>query len=101
MTNLFVSFLPLTVMVLSLQASLFIMTAESTMNLRFPPAQRSIGGMKFVIELGYWLTAEERDAIADTVEKVTFTNVTKETKYIIRDVFKYFYLKRVGAYLQC
>lgn len=63
----------------------------------FPPAQRSIGGMKFVIELGYWLTAEERDAIADTVEKVTFTNVTKETKYIIRDVFKYFYTQASGV----
>ncbi len=63
----------------------------------FPPAQRSIGGMKFVIELGYWLTAEERDAMADTVEKVTFTNVTKETKYTIKYAFKYFYTQASGV----
>ena len=63
----------------------------------FSPGQRSTGGMKFVIELGYWLSPSERDSIANMVEKVEFKNISKGTKYVIRDAFKYCYTQTNGV----
>jgi hypothetical protein len=63
----------------------------------FSPGQRSTGGMKFVIELGYWLSPSERDAIANIVEKVEFKNISKGTKYVIRDAFKFSYTQTNGV----
>jgi hypothetical protein len=63
----------------------------------FPPEQRSQGCIKFVIELGYWLTAAERDAMASRVASVEFKNVTKGVEYSIKDAFKYSYTQPTGV----
>ena len=63
----------------------------------FAPEQRNQNGMKLVIELGYWHTPGERDAMASRVESVEFKNKTKGVKYSIKDAFKYSYTPQGAA----
>lgn len=63
----------------------------------FAPEQRNQNGMKLVIELGYWLTPGERDAMASRVESVEFKNISKDVKYSIKDAFKYSYTQTSGT----
>lgn len=49
------------------------------------------GGIKFVVELGFFGNAQERDQASDQIKKVEFINTTKGVTYRVHQPQKYFY----------